>query len=81
MLSWIGHVLGLDNASGPFYLFWSGICGGLAPVTAAWAIVRRHNCHRRGCWRVGRFGHGDRTYCRKHHPHDTPDGPAENQVA
>jgi hypothetical protein len=76
-MHWIGHFLGLDDASGPFYLFWSGVCGGLGPFAAGFAIVRRHNCHRRGCWRIGRFSFGERFYCRLHHPHKDPDGPAE----
>lgn len=76
MFSWLGHVLGLDSANGPYYLWWSGAGADLGMLAAAGSVVRKLNCDRRGCWKVGRFHHGDRAYCRRHHPHDTPDGPA-----
>lgn len=53
------------------------ISGPLADITlfgGAYAILRRHNCHVRGCWRVGRLQVPGTTYivCHKHHPHDKP---------
>ena len=75
-MSWLPHVLGLDDASGSWYLFWSG-CGSditeLAIIGGLINLARRHNCEIHGCWRVGRHrveptGH---VVCRKHHP----DGP------
>lgn len=65
ILHWIGHLLGLDNVSGPFYAFWSGV-----GLTVGWPFVqwRRHNCHVRFCpWP----GHIDpethHPACKKHH--------------
>ncbi len=65
------HLLGLDNGSGMWYLFWSGIgsdIGELTLLVAAWSFIRKSNCHVHGCWRVGRHATGDATVCRKHHP-------------
>jgi hypothetical protein len=71
------HVLGLDSGSGPAYLWWSGAgsdLGELALIGALLAIVRRHNCHVRGCPRIGRHLFADQvtgvTYmlCGRHHP-------------
>jgi hypothetical protein len=71
------HWLGLDSASGPFYLAWSGFASDLGEVTligGLLAVYKRHNCHTRWCWR---FGHHDFTdsetgivwkLCRRCHP-------------
>jgi hypothetical protein len=53
------------------------VSGPLADITligGAYAILRRHNCHAKGCWRIGRHAVAGTTYvvCRKHHPDDTP---------
>ena len=53
------------------------ISGPLADITligGAIAIYRKHNCHAKGCWRIGRHVVSGTDYivCRKHHPHDTP---------
>lgn len=71
---WIGHILGLDDASGPWYLFWSGICGDLSLFGAALVIVRKHNCHVKSCPRIGRHPVEGTTYvvCRHHHPDEAP---------
>jgi hypothetical protein len=65
----IAHVLGLDNASGGWYLWWSGACADLGLFAAPFVLWRRHNCEVRGCWRLGRHataaGH---RVCRYHHP-------------
>ena len=54
--SWLGHVLGLDSATGPFYLFWSGAGGvSIAVITALAVIWRWLNCDERGCWRRGKY--------------------------
>lgn len=75
VLLWLLHFLGLDSASGPAYLAWSGAggdLGELAVVGALLTVVRKHNCEVRRCWRLGRHktaaGH---QVCRRHHP----DGP------
>ena len=77
MSHWLAHVLGLDSGSGPMYLFWSGFganFGELAIVGALLAVVRRHNCHAKGCWRIARApvdGTPWRT-CWRHHPDGKP---------
>lgn len=71
-MSTFAHILGLDNASGAWYLFWSGVFGDVSILAAAVSIVRKHNCHRPWCLRVGRFPSGQWTYCRSHHPDDRP---------
>lgn len=69
-MRWIEHALGLDNASGPLYLWWSGAAG---YVFAAVMYFQHNNCHEHRCPRVGRHEYTDEkgvTYkaCRKHHP-------------
>lgn len=73
MIHWLLHFLGMDNLSGPFYGFWSGSgsdVGEIAIIGGMVTLVRKHNCHTRGCWRVGRFPAiegGGWGYCRRHH--------------
>lgn len=71
------HVLGVDNVSGPWYAFWSGFASDIGEVVlvgSMLAIVRKHNCHVRRCWRVGRHPVAGTGYmvCRKHHPDNSP---------
>ena len=72
----IGHLLGLDNASGPWYLFWSGFGSDLSEVAGLGLVVymfwRKHNCHEPGCWRIGAHSYRDpegheHVHCRRHH--------------
>ena len=70
----LAHILGIDDASGPIYLFWSGPGADLSELAvfgavAAWA--RKHNCAVHGCWRLGRHPVQGTPHvvCRKHHPH------------
>lgn len=67
----VAHVLGLDNASGGWYLWWSGIGADLGLFGAPFILWRRHNCEVQRCWRLGRHttaaGH---RVCRIHHPDD-----------
>lgn len=75
---WHGMLVffGLTNASGRAYAFWSGIgsdIGELTIIGGLVAIYRKHNCHARGCWRVGRLAVAGTPYvvCHRHHPdHD-----------
>lgn len=72
-MHWLGHLLGLDNLSGPWYGFWSGFGSDLAEITligALLGLLRKNNCHVHGCWRIGRHPVEGTTYtvCRKHHP-------------
>lgn len=71
------HFFGLDNGSGMPYLFWSGIGANFGEFAIAGGLVniaRRHTCHVRGCWRVGRHPVDGTGYvvCRRHHPDGAP---------
>jgi len=69
----LAHILGLSG-SGGWYGFWSGIGGDGALLAAPAILARRHNCHVRGCPRLGRHpvAGTDFTVCRRHHPDDHP---------
>jgi hypothetical protein len=56
------------------YNFISGPLADITLLGGAIAIYRKHNCHARGCWRVGRHPVSGTEYivCRKHHPHESP---------
>lgn len=76
-MHWLAHVLGLDSASGGWYLGWSGFGSDiteLAIVGALLAAWHRVNCHVKGCWRVGRQHVEGSTFvvCRRHHPLPAP---------
>lgn len=77
---WIGHVLGLDDPSGLFYLAWSGIVPSLAVIGGALALVHKHQCHVGRCFRVARYPAGDFVVCRRHHP-DVDEAPTAEDVA
>lgn len=79
--NWFEHITGANNEAGPWYGFWSGFGGSfLAPNMAifgtAFLVLRHHNCHVKGCWRIRThpvFAPDGRQTpyqaCRKHHPH------------
>lgn len=78
-MGWLGHILGLDNGSGAWYLWWSGFganFGELSIVVGLYALLRKHNCATHRCWRLGRHQWVDSStglshaLCRKHHPGD-----------
>jgi hypothetical protein len=69
----ISHLFGLDNASGPAYLFWSGIAGSFLVNLATFVLVLyvHHTCQ--DSWRCLRWGKypaagGMFKVCRHHHP-------------
>ena len=69
---WFQVHTGTINESGPYYGFWSGFGSDLGEATlvvgvgAAW---RHHNCHVKGCARLGRSVAGTPYLaCPKHHP-------------
>lgn len=70
------HVLGVDNASGRWYLFWSGFVGDVtilfAILVAPYVQWKRNNCQVVHCWRFGRHPFTEdnvtRHLCWKHHP-------------
>ena len=60
---WIEIHTGTVQESGPYYGFFSGFgsdLGEVALIGGIVALVRHHNCHNHGCWRLGK--------------HTTPDG-------
>ena len=71
---------GLTNGSGPQYLFWSGIAGDIW-LTVPFVLYRKHNCHVRRCWRIGKFPLSDTPYvvCGRHHPDVTKLRPSDVQ--
>lgn len=86
MQAWhfVVHWLGTDYGAPSYgyfepYDLYSGFLG-LSFATAFLAIVRRHNCHVRWCWRLGRHPFTDAAtgasyqLCRRHHP-GTSDSP------
>lgn len=70
----LAHILGLDDVSGRWYAFWSGVGGDLAFIAAPLVVLRRHNCHVKWCLRIGRHPVAGTMYtvCRRHHPEDHP---------
>jgi hypothetical protein len=56
------------------YNFISGPLADITLLGGAYAILRRHNCHVGGCWRIGRAQVSGTQYivCGKHHPHSKP---------
>lgn len=75
-MHWLVHLLGLDDPSGHWYMWWSGPgsdLGELAILGALFSLYRRHTCHvnsPRFCWRPGTHpvpGTPFRT-CARHHP-------------
>lgn len=66
---WLSHILGLDNPSGAWYLWWSGFGGRVGiPTGFAFAYWRHHVCHVNRCVRFGRFQVAGKPTCRRHHP-------------
>lgn len=74
-MSLLVHVLGLDNPSGRWELFWSGAGSDIGEAALIGTIVevyRRHTCHVDSpfCWRPGTHPVAGTPYraCKKHHP-------------
>lgn len=55
MLHWLAHFFGLDNASGAYYLAWSGPAGDLTTLAIVAVIWRHLNCHTPGCKGIAHF--------------------------
>lgn len=62
------HWLGIDTQQSYFYDFWSGIATQASLVFAALVYYMKHNCHRRGCLRIGKHSYNGTPYCSRHHP-------------
>jgi hypothetical protein len=72
MVTGLLHVLGVDDVAGRWYAFWSGAGSDLGYLGIVYALWRKHNCHQRGCWRIGRHPHGGFVLCARHHPVGAP---------
>lgn len=68
MIHFLYHWLGLDNASGAPYLWWSGFFGDMTIFGAAVGIYYKHTCHDPHCFRIGKHVYEGTPYCTKHHP-------------
>jgi hypothetical protein len=69
-MTWLLHILGIDNLSGRWYGFWSGAGGDIGQITLIAAVLgafRKHNCHQRRCWRIGRHLVDGTPWCDRHH--------------
>jgi hypothetical protein len=73
---WLLTVLGIDDVSGRWYAWWSGVgsdLGELAIIGGMIGLYRRHTCEVAGCWRLARHqtaaGH---QVCKRHHPRGAP---------
>lgn len=65
-MHWLSHLLGLDNASGSFYLFWSGIFSDASIFAGMVVLYFHHNCHVKGCPRWGKHKINGSPFCTKH---------------
>jgi hypothetical protein len=72
LFHWFEVHTGTVNESGPYYGFWSGFgsdIGEATLVVGVWAAWRHHNCHVKGCARLGRPVDGTPyVACPRHHP-------------
>lgn len=50
----LAHVLGLDDPTGRWYLWWSGPGADLGELAIVAVIWHHLNCRQPGCWRVAR---------------------------
>ena len=53
---------------------WIGLVIGLISLAGIGGILSTFICHRKGCWRRGRFPHGHYRLCHVHHPLVPSDG-------
>lgn len=70
LLHWLAVHTGTVNEAGPFYGFWSGFGSDIGEVALIGAVLggyKKHNCHQRHCWRIGRHVVDGTPWCNKHH--------------
>lgn len=73
---WIQRVTGGSNVSGVAYGEWSGFLSDISEFLILGGVIglyRKHNCHVKGCPRIGKHPVGQYVVCKKHHP-GTPQG-------
>lgn len=67
---WLLQVTGTANEQGHWYAFWSGFgsdIGEVAIIGGLLSVYRKHNCHDKGCWRIGRHVVDGTPRCNRHH--------------
>jgi hypothetical protein len=70
LLHWLAVHTGTINEPGPYYGFWSGFGSDLSEFAIIGAVLhgfRRHNCHEKGCWRIGKHLVDGTPWCNRHH--------------
>lgn len=70
LLHWLAVHTGTDDEAGRYYAFWSGFGSDLGEVALVGAVLgaaRKHNCHQRHCWRIGRHTVDGTPWCNRHH--------------
>lgn len=70
--NWLYHYTG-TGGNNPWYNFWSGFgsdIGEIAILAGVIQLARKHNCHTKGCWRMGLHPVEGTPFivCKKHHP-------------
>jgi len=72
-VNWLLHFLGLlpvPPGGSAAYNFWSGSgsdFGELTLIGLAYGAYRKHQCHNKGCWRIGRHQVDGTPWCNRHH--------------
>ena len=66
-MHWLLLIIGVTNASGPWYLFWSGIVGDAFLIGVGVTMYHKHNCHEDGCHRIGKHIVDGTPWCNHHH--------------
>ncbi len=74
VFDWLYHAARWTWHDPDGYNFISGPLADITLIGGGYAILRRHNCHVKGCLRIGRHEVAGTTYvvCRKHHPDASP---------
>jgi hypothetical protein len=72
--NWVYNAARWPWADPEGYNFISGPLADITLIGGAYAILRHHNCHVTGCWRLGRHPVHGTSYvvCQRHHPHGHP---------
>jgi hypothetical protein len=66
---WFLRYSGADAESGTWYGFWSGAIPDFLILGSIITIYRHHNCHVKGCFRLGKSVEGTPyVACPRHHP-------------
>jgi hypothetical protein len=74
VFSWLYHAFRWTWHDPDGYNFISGPLADVTLLGGCYALLRHHNCHAKGCWRIGRHPVEGTAYvvCRKHYPHKQP---------